>query len=145
MLLAALSYHFRDDEHQKPPYEVCFKCAKLPTVQKTALASTANSMLTKLWASRTQRKPTAQDCQDKVSQAFIVPASLESLSDIVGQEVKRWMPPHCRRILGDYPRSQEPVISIVLETACSALPVYLGNILLRSLMGLKTKYIESHS
>lgn len=61
-------------------------------------SSSADSMPSKLWTSRTQRKPTAKFCQDKVSQSFVIPASQESLSDILGQQVKKMDTPILQRI-----------------------------------------------
>lgn len=65
--------------------EFASKVAKLATGQKTALASTANSMLFKLRTSRTQRKSNAELCCDKTDESFIIPASQKNLSDILGQ------------------------------------------------------------
>lgn len=65
--------------------EFASKVAKLAMGQKTALASTANSMLFKLWTRRTQRKSTAELCYDKTDESFIIPASQKNLSDILGQ------------------------------------------------------------
>lgn len=41
-------YFIEDDEHREPLYGVCFKCGKQATGQETALASAADSMLSKL-------------------------------------------------------------------------------------------------
>lgn len=52
------------------------------TGQEIALASTADSLLSK---QDTQRKSTAKPSQDKVEKAFIISASQEKLPDILGQ------------------------------------------------------------
>jgi hypothetical protein len=49
--------------------------AKLAAGHKTVLASTADSMLSKPWTRRAQKKSTAKLCQDKVGQSFVILAS----------------------------------------------------------------------
>ena len=99
------------------------------TGHKTALASTADSMLSKLWASRTQRTLTAKLWQDKVEKSFTVPASQKNLSDILGQYVEAMDAPMLQRNRGWLSRQPAvSVLSVVLEVAYSALPVYSGSI-----------------
>lgn len=61
LLLAAPSYYFKEDGgHRRTSIWVCM-VAEVPA-DKTALASIADSMLSKPWTSRTQRKSTAKLC-----------------------------------------------------------------------------------
>jgi hypothetical protein len=68
-----------------------------------------------------QRKLTTRLCQDKVKMSFIIPASQKNLLDNLGQcsntAEESWV-----TVL------VSTVMSTVLLAACSALPVYSGNI-----------------
>lgn len=66
-------YFIEDDEHREPLYGVCFKCGKQATGQETALASAADSMLSKL-DQQDAGKSTAELLRDRVGKSFIAPA-----------------------------------------------------------------------
>lgn len=72
--------HFKEDnKHPKTSTWSLFLRGKPATGKETALASTADSMLSKLW-SRTWKRLTAGLHKDKVGKSFVIPASQECLS-----------------------------------------------------------------
>jgi hypothetical protein len=81
---------------EEPPYGVCYKCGKLATGQETALASTADNMLSKMDKQDTG-KLTAELCQDKVGSPSQFLLYIKSLSSILGQKAE-----------DDAPRTEEP-------------------------------------
>jgi hypothetical protein len=84
------------------PYGVCFKCGKLTTGQETALAASADSMLSNPWNSITQRKSTAKLHQENIRKSFNIPASQKSLH-------RKWVLQHYRGTLHDYPGFWQPL------------------------------------
>ena len=120
--------------------------AKLGTSQTPALASAADSTLSSQWTSRTRRKLTRELSQSKLGKSFNIHTSQKCLS-YTGPVAWRWMPQHCRRTLGDCLGSQ-PSLPFPQLWKLLALHFLFSQgtfILLRALMGRKTRQLQSHS
>ena len=102
------------------PYGVCFKCGKLTTGQETALAASADSMLSNPWNSITQRKSTAKLHQENIRKSFNIPAS-QKMGAPTLQRNLAWL---SRYLATSVISTDVDVISTDVEATCFALPVY---------------------
>jgi hypothetical protein len=69
---------------RKSPHEALLHMWQAATGQRPALASTADSVLSKLKTGRPQGEWTEKFCQPKVEKSFRIPPSQRSLSNVLG-------------------------------------------------------------
>lgn len=119
----------------EPPYRVCFIYSKLDTGQKTALTSTADSILYKTGHTKV-------DCQALLrqgKQCFIIPVWEKSLLDILGHKAEG----RCSYDGGDLervPRLSAPLSVLEFCKLLAWTSAILSSLfLLRSLMRMKPR------